>query len=98
MTFVYEYAMLNTGSKTAKPPQVILGGQMDKMITIDFIVLMFGITGTTIIVMHDIKKAVRRESNRLFKAMVYLQNRLLSEPEMKEVYENECRKHGFDKV
>lgn len=41
---------------------------------------------------------IRDESARLFKAMVYLQNRLLSEKELEELYPLLCKRHGFKKI
>lgn len=63
------------------------------------LVVMFTVTIMVIVVATvTINGVICHMSRKLFKAMVYMQNRLLSPTELDEVYTMECKKHGFDEI
>ncbi len=50
--------------------------------------------------MERVNGNIRRENAKLFKAMVYMKYRDLPFTvfEVREIYKEECKKHGFDEV
>lgn len=48
----------------------------------------------------EVKKYIRRENAKLFKAVVYMQylGRPFTVFEVREIYKEECKKHGFDEI
>jgi len=63
---------------------------------------MFILFGVTVVVIVGTSASawlyIRRESNKLFKVMVYFQHQSFSEYEMAGIYPALCKAYGFDEV